>query len=445
VRAQESWEVVLLRSGGNVDEIITVTESGIQTRIALPDTLQIDSSLVALSPDRQRLATITGNDVVQIANLADGTCCAEFAFTSALSDTVSLGGFSPDSTKLAIAYMVQEPFETAILALDVTTGEIAAFTDMAAGQAGRLQTYPELDSWREDGVYFVPQCIQCVEGAAGTAKGLWNPATGAVTSTGEGIDPRGDLLPLANAEIFPTYALDYPAQPVADMVAVGGERYGLRNTVTMSGARAENGRAIVYFDANNAAIDRVRWVADGSAFIVFAVDREGANVLVTPEGEPQPIEFSAANFLVGTPDGWLTLEDSTLVHYALGDGVVTRQPFDSVAGSVTVLFATPLGSAGGASFPTVPPPARVTCEGSVESRLVAGHRGQVVPGPANNVRDTPSTGGEIVAKIAGGAQFVVLEGPVCAEGLAWWRIAYLDWEGWTAEGSGQHYWLAPVD
>lgn len=444
---QADWEITLLRAAEGENEIVTVTPIGIQRRTPIPDGFTFHPAQVALSPDGRLLAALADNNTVRIANLTQGTCCEEIAFYDGSPDFASLGGFSPDGTKIAVSYMIAEPFQAHVLTLDVASGETAAATDYVANapDTGLLLIYPELVEWRNDGVYFVPQCIQCVEGAAGSTKGVWNPATGAISPTAEGVDPNGDLLPMANAELFPIYGADYPAMPNPDISAVGGERYGIRNAVMMSGARAENGRAVVYFDPDNLAIQQVRWVADGEAFLVFVTDGQGENVLVTPDGEAQRVDFGAHAFIAGTPDGWLTSENGELVHYTLTDGTVERATLDELSGNLIVMAEPALGSTGGAAFPTVPPPEPVTCEGFIESRLLPGHRARVRPGPANNVRERPSTIATIVAKIAGGAPFVVLEGPVCAEGLAWWRVSYQQWTGWTAEGSGSNYWLEPLD
>lgn len=78
-------------------------------------------------------------------------------------------------------------------------------------------------------------------------------------------------------------------------------------------------------------------------------------------------------------------------------------------------------------------------------RLTLGQRGVVTPGNANNVRDTPTTSGTRLFQLAAGTQFEVLEGPVCADGFHWWRVSANGQTGWTVEGSGTDYFLAPLD
>ena len=60
------------------------------------------------------------------------------------------------------------------------------------------------------------------------------------------------------------------------------------------------------------------------------------------------------------------------------------------------------------------------------------------------MRDTASTSGAEVGQIPGGERVLVLDGPVCADGFAWWEVDYNGVIGWTVEGSGADYWVLPV-
>lgn len=68
----------------------------------------------------------------------------------------------------------------------------------------------------------------------------------------------------------------------------------------------------------------------------------------------------------------------------------------------------------------------------------------MLPGDANTLRREPSTSAERLDSIPGSATFLVVEGPVCAEGYVWWRVEYGPWVGWTADGAGGEFWLEPV-
>jgi len=84
------------------------------------------------------------------------------------------------------------------------------------------------------------------------------------------------------------------------------------------------------------------------------------------------------------------------------------------------------------------------CPGAPVPRLVVEGVGRVLPGDSNNVRGQPSRGAELIGAIPGGTAFNVLEGPVCADGLNWWRVETDDITGWTVEGADGEYWIEPL-
>jgi dipeptidyl aminopeptidase/acylaminoacyl peptidase len=84
------------------------------------------------------------------------------------------------------------------------------------------------------------------------------------------------------------------------------------------------------------------------------------------------------------------------------------------------------------------------------TQLEAGGRAEVSTesDTPNRVRSEPGTAGEIVAMLQPGAAVVLLEGPVCADGLVFWKVQNPEIPvgvGWTAEGNGTDYWLVPED
>jgi hypothetical protein len=85
------------------------------------------------------------------------------------------------------------------------------------------------------------------------------------------------------------------------------------------------------------------------------------------------------------------------------------------------------------------------CPGALPYRLTIGELGQVTPGGANNVRDLPTTSGARVGVIRAETIFTVLDGPTCADGFTWWRIATRDGSitGWTVESISTSYALQP--
>lgn len=93
-------------------------------------------------------------------------------------------------------------------------------------------------------------------------------------------------------------------------------------------------------------------------------------------------------------------------------------------------------------------PALVNCSGALPSRLYPGAEGIVLDDDSRalNIRSGPGTGSPRIDQLRVRERFFVLEGPVCQNNLAWYRISYgggvLD--GWIAEGDTS-YFVMPLD
>jgi hypothetical protein len=68
------------------------------------------------------------------------------------------------------------------------------------------------------------------------------------------------------------------------------------------------------------------------------------------------------------------------------------------------------------------------------SRLSFGMTARVTPGAANNVRSGAGRNFDRIGQIPAGGVFVVLAGPMCADGFTWWQVEYDGLVGWTTEG-----------
>ncbi len=78
--------------------------------------------------------------------------------------------------------------------------------------------------------------------------------------------------------------------------------------------------------------------------------------------------------------------------------------------------------------------------------LMPGRQGRVSTASttSNRLRSAPDRLGEIVGEIPPGTYFDVLEGPECADALAWFRVRAETLEGWMAEGSADEYWVQAI-
>lgn len=81
------------------------------------------------------------------------------------------------------------------------------------------------------------------------------------------------------------------------------------------------------------------------------------------------------------------------------------------------------------------------CANILLPRLRVGGFASVIDDTANNLRSGPNLAAAKIGAIPAYGYFEVLEGPVCADGYAFWRVNYEGVEGWTVEGEGSEYWL----
>jgi hypothetical protein len=81
-------------------------------------------------------------------------------------------------------------------------------------------------------------------------------------------------------------------------------------------------------------------------------------------------------------------------------------------------------------------------------RLRAPGSAFVLPGEPNVIRSAPGTGddSQVIGSIPAGDGMIVLGEPVCTpDGRYWYEVDYNGIIGWTAEGEGAVYWLAPAN
>jgi hypothetical protein len=71
---------------------------------------------------------------------------------------------------------------------------------------------------------------------------------------------------------------------------------------------------------------------------------------------------------------------------------------------------------------------------------------QVSSGTPNIVRQAPGQSGGYLGQLPANEIIYVLDGPRCTADMAWWYVADTQSRliGWTSEGQGTDYWLAPV-
>jgi len=99
--------------------------------------------------------------------------------------------------------------------------------------------------------------------------------------------------------------------------------------------------------------------------------------------------------------------------------------------------------------PPTPTHETIAC-GGLETHVQVHQAARTTLLPALNttVRASPGLGGAEVRRIPPGQVFQVIDGPACADAIAWWRIEGVDrdgtWSGWIGEGRDDTYWIEPL-
>lgn len=86
------------------------------------------------------------------------------------------------------------------------------------------------------------------------------------------------------------------------------------------------------------------------------------------------------------------------------------------------------------------------CPDAPTSRLKVGVIAYVTKDPPlpNRIREEPNREAETLGLIGPGGSMDVIDGPACSDGWVWWKVKNAEYEGWTAEGDMEDYWLIPL-
>lgn len=469
--AQTDWRMVVYLEESR--ELLTLNAGGVTERVTLPDGLFTPDTMIneiKVSPDQRYVAVTAYNPEdgtvppVQIADLENGTCCVSFELPDAMA--YQLAGFDPAGTTLALAFVtydetIEFPYSGGMMTVDAGTGEIVAqvnMEDVPQEITGDFAITALVGDWIEEGVQFHPSCYACEPPFRGKYS-LWNPADNSFTAEtdsiftffGTQLDQTGEVLMTIQATNYPRSTMPSGLFPISNVVIYGDtglvEQDDLHNGV-------EPQAPVVFFDPQDIDLsaERVHWTHNGQAFVVE--DAQGTEWhIVYRDGNTETLTVPAGSMmLAGTPEGYVTVEDNTIVYYASGQ----RTEIETISGAARVVEAPELGAGiDGAQFAEIPVPGvdeyeqimmdnAVTCEGFMPSRLISGWQGRVTPGDPNTIREYPSTEAPDVGSIPGGETLKVMEGPFCQEGYAWWYVEYNGVFGYTAEGTGDTYYVEPV-
>ena len=116
----------------------------------------------------------------------------------------------------------------------------------------------------------------------------------------------------------------------------------------------------------------------------------------------------------------------------------------ATATPVLDLDQTPTPPDAPAETPTEAPTATFTVTPVPGTALSVGQPARVAAPDWLNMRDQPTSAGQLLLLLPGNQRVTVLEGPVEAEGFRWWRVDDGGGNvGWVAESDGETEWLSP--
>jgi hypothetical protein len=357
-----------------------------------------------------------------------------------------VGAISPDGQQVALYSIFvsaeEAPFDGEIQIVNTVGGAMVfqvAVSDLS-GQPFLIN--PMFGTWHPEGIEVFPICYAC-DGIFNGYYLLWNPTTGDIQLAKDGLSPGGDYLELTGEEIRLNRNAMYPLED--EMM------FGPFNALDYISS-PEAAAVVAYVEPGNTNLGWPTWVLDGQAALLHH-DGDSTSTLIFRTGETQQVEYAGQARLVGgTPDGWVMvlIDTGDVHHYQVIDGTITVLPLGNLPHpqmfESRLVYQTPLGTEAVSGFTFSEGTFEGTvCPGFLPSRLKIGQPGRVTPGDANNLRAEPTTQSQRVGQIPGGGAFMVLDGPVCTPGMAWWQVEYNGVVGWTGEGQDNTYWLEPAN
>lgn len=448
-----AWEVRVYDASQNA--VLTIVPTGISQTVSVPAPPPPENYFfTAGSADGRYLVLAYGPTDYRVVDLQQGTCCVLLPnpIPTGQIEAFLDGAFSPDGTQMAVGYVgfdASDNFDGGIITIDLASGAIInqIRSNIPQFQGGVTAIIGE---WTDAGIEFVPSCWGCEPPLTGEFL-LWNPQNNGISNSGKYMNRLygGDTLPNSGESLHAAYNDAYPlGEPPAMFFTPNVIEYYPAGTSPLT----ENfNPQIVYFSEGDPIVSRPRWVLNGEAFIVYRFNWPTVFLTYRDGGRQNVAVSPTQTFLAGTPDGWLMTDvvdgRTRVIHYQqiesslqIGSRVIAE-----LGESIDLLNSTPLNGSGFPPFDySIAPPVAITCPGFMPSRLEINMFGQVTPGPANNFRDGPTLSSNVIGQLPGETIFLVLDGPVCADNMAWWQVDYNGQIGWTSEGTGAEYWLQPV-
>lgn len=234
-----------------------------------------------------------------------------------------------------------------------------------------------------------------------------------------------------------------PATPVVEMIRGITARLGPGSNYPVIGTLEADDRLDITGISEDGAWYEVT-LPDGSQGWLAA-----SAALVRPYGDLDvvPIAFAPTN----TPTDTLTPTNTpTDTPTATATPTATPTPTFTPTNTATdtpTATVTPTATETPSATPTLMP-TLTSCTGALPSLLAPGMPGFVRADDATpvNVRINPDRSAQEIDELPPNANFMVVEGPTCADGMAWFKVSYGGGtrEGWISEGDNT-YFVSPAN
>jgi hypothetical protein len=434
--------------------------------LPLPPGVTQFPSIVTISREGSYLAGCfqdgAGNTSVQIFDLYGGGYIAQYNPPGTVpACTLSRFSFSPDSSQLAFGMMNRwggEPSDGrpawALLVMQTHTSAIVNSIDATSPQITALgRDYsgfvPYVTAY-EPSVMAFKMIPYATEGAQEFDSLVWQLGGGAISIVGPYGKTSLDMLSTTGEAIwvdvnnsYTPAVLEGPGFPYNVVMYSNktGAMYPLFNngTVLYGSDFIDNGRKIAVSSSSGGV---TQW---------FALDRSGTVTSL-------PADTMNVYQLYGTLDGYTFLMQDGVsapqVRYHRFNGGPSPDVYTAWTGTPgdywNIIWVNPLvGEAGLTPFaqlvtigtpplPTLPPAVAITlAPPAVANVLMVGGRAVITTtgGDPLRVRTGAGAGFAIAFQLSNGTPVTLLEGPISADGLTWWRVQTDGGQsGWCVEG-----------
>jgi hypothetical protein len=379
--------------------------------------------------------------------------------------------FSPDDRYLAVAFSQDDTWELLVIDMQASPSPRVVYTlrssDPAVAPTPMAEGfgYPVVQRVTASTVAFT--YLNSIEGAPEFPNYTWDFTTGTLSASNIYRRPLADVLE-ATGEVLVSY------QNTAYPNRLDRLEYPLQFNVVQVSSPSEG--TFIYYNHPDRTVDNVLFVQNGERVLLSEYDYTDSQrywLLRERDGTQldrivQPWQF---NSIAGTPDGFvltgtnlLTDESGVLVDYSTRGAslgtmrsiwnappdvrprivAVNHVPAVDPAGFMpwsrigSVPTATPLPGSDSDRLPRIEASPTPGSSGRplAAGELVVGGTARVytTEGDMLNVRSDPGTAFAVVTRLATDDRVTILEGPISADGLTWWRIEASDGTtGWAVD------------